>query len=98
MTEPQKLEELAQAALNEICKRYGPGFSNGVAAILLHEDLPESFGAECWAEWFFKPAEKAFTVAHSLGLIEPTKAGKWRLTPTGKAAALRARASEVRHG
>jgi hypothetical protein len=63
----------------------GTWMSNGVAAILLHDNLPEVFGHEEWSDWMFKPANGAFEWAHSQRLLAPVHPDKWMFTPLGKA-------------
>jgi hypothetical protein len=88
-----RCEGAAEAVLAQIAAEYGPGVSNGVAAILAHDALPERFDKSAWEDWFFKPADAAFHKAHSLGLIDRSGRTRWTLTPLGRsaAAALRSR-------
>jgi len=76
------------AVVADLTSFFGPGYSNGVVAILLHDALPERFERECWKDWAFRPAERAFDWAHDRGLIVPWKLSqKWVFTDLGKAAA-----------
>lgn len=79
------------AVFDELTVRFGPGCSNGVMGILLHDGLPDHFGRECWKDWTFRPAEAAFVWAHNRGLITPWKcSAKWQFTELGRAAHLHA--------
>jgi hypothetical protein len=85
--------ERAEEVLADLERRFGQGFSNGVYAILAHDGLPEQFDKRCWKDWFFKPADAAFDLAHNMGLIAPWKRSrKWTLTDLGKAASAEAQA------
>lgn len=85
-------EEAIPSAVAEVVEalreRFGPNFSNGIVAILLHKELPREFGKECWAEWTFRPSPGAFDWAHDHGLIVPWKlTSKWVFTDLGTACA-----------
>jgi hypothetical protein len=76
------------AVVSDLSREFGPGFSNGVVAILAHRELPPHFGKNEWADWLFKPADKAFEWAHNRGLIVPLKlSSKWAFTRLGRAVA-----------
>lgn len=91
--------EAVEAVVGKLNAQFGPGFSNGVSLILAHGDLPEHFGKECWADWQFKPADRAFEWAHDQGLIAPWKlSSKWKYTPLGLAVAAAVRTSLLSKG
>jgi hypothetical protein len=84
----EELNRDADRVIAEMTKQFGPGFTNGVAAILLHDSLPDNFDKSNWSEWFFKPSDAAFEWALDQGLIGPWKlSGKWGFTQLGKRAA-----------
>jgi hypothetical protein len=83
-----------EAVIAKMAEQFGPGFSNGVYAILAHDNLPEHFDKSDWADWFFKPADAAFAWAHDAGLIVPWQlSSKWQFTSLGRDVAEHARAA-----
>lgn len=72
------------AILKSMKERFGSLYSNGVAAILLHDRLPEVFDKSNWLRWHFKPAPLAFEWARDNGLMTSEgDSDTWRMTPLG---------------
>jgi hypothetical protein len=85
---PASIPNAVVAVIADLNQRFGPGMSNGVAAILLHRDLPGRFSRKNWADWVFRPSVGAFEWAHHRGLITPWgRTKKWAFTELGFAVA-----------